>query len=193
MTYRGMRFEIFPQVYEPCDDSFLLAENMLVEKGRVLDVGTGCSILGALASRTASEVVASDINPHALKCARHTAGLNEIKNMRILKSDLFERVEGKFDLILFNPPYLPTEPSEPKDNLAKSWDGGNDGRLLIERFIAEVYNFLNRGGKVQLVQSSLSNPEATLRGFEDVGMWAEICATSRHFFEELCVINAGRD
>src|SRR3972149_4355762 len=67
-------FLVDENVYEPSEDSFLFAENLDVKEGeRVLDMGTGCGIVGVLAARKACEVVAVDVNPHAVRCARENA------------------------------------------------------------------------------------------------------------------------
>jgi len=88
------------------------------------------------------------------------AEINNAK-IRILQGNLFEPVKGeKFDVILLNAPYLPSS----DENLTgaiidKAWGGREDGRTIIDRFIKEVKIHLRDGGKVQLVQSSLSNIE----------------------------------
>ena len=68
-------FDVSENVYEPAEDSFLFAENLDVEKGaKVLDVGTGCGILGIFAAEKAATVVAVDLNPYAVCCARENCG-----------------------------------------------------------------------------------------------------------------------
>ena len=67
-------FDIWENVYEPAEDSFLFAENLDVEKGsQVLDIGTGCGMLGILAAETATEVIAVDLNPYAVRCAKENS------------------------------------------------------------------------------------------------------------------------
>ena len=69
-------FLVDENVYEPAEDSFLFAENLDVKEGeRVLDVGTGCGILGIIAAKKAGEVVAVDVNPYAVRCAKENARL----------------------------------------------------------------------------------------------------------------------
>lgn len=118
--YTGYSFNVWDDVYEPAEDSFLFAENLTVEKGdSVLDLGTGCGILGIIAAQKASTVVASDINPYAVRCARENARLNRIRNrLLFVQSDLFNFLgQKRFDLVLFNAPYLPVD-HEQADSLA---------------------------------------------------------------------------
>ncbi len=73
-------FNVWENVYEPAEDSFLFAENLAVEKGaQVLDIGTGCGLLGILAAEKADNVVAVDLNPYAVCCARENAALNNLQ------------------------------------------------------------------------------------------------------------------
>ena len=73
-------FNVWENVYEPAEDSFLFAENLDVEKGaQVLDVGTGCGMLGILAAEKAGNVVAVDLNPYAVRCAKENAALNNVR------------------------------------------------------------------------------------------------------------------
>jgi release factor glutamine methyltransferase len=192
--YKSKRFEIFPQVYMPSDDSFLLVDSLTVKEGdEVLDLGTGCGIQGIFAAEKASKVLACDINPNAVECARYNVKLNKADNMTVIHSNLFQMVRGRFNLIIFNPPYLPSHPSDLDDYLRKSWDGGREGRAIIDRFIHEVMDFLAKDGKVQIVQSSLNNVEKTVQRFKEVGLHPEITAEKKHFFEKLYVVNVYND
>ncbi|MEM3760934.1 MAG: 50S ribosomal protein L11 methyltransferase, partial [Candidatus Bathyarchaeia archaeon] len=84
-------FYVSENVYEPSDDSFFFAENLRVRKGDfVLDMGTGCGLLGIIAAAKASHVVAVDINPYAVRCAKENAKLNHvIDKMSFIQGDLF--------------------------------------------------------------------------------------------------------
>ena len=109
--FKDFTFLVTDNVYEPSEDSFLFAENLPVERSRrVVDVGTGCGILGIVAARYAERVVAIDVNPCAVRCARRNAEINNATSkMDFVQGDLLGAVREapKFDLILFNAPYLP--------------------------------------------------------------------------------------
>ncbi|NOZ59331.1 MAG: methyltransferase [Euryarchaeota archaeon] len=193
MEYRGVRIETCEGVYSPCDDTFLLAEALEEELrpgDRVLEVGTGTGLLAILAARRAGRVLAVDVSDLAVECARRNVAANGVDNVEVRKSDLFSRVTGKFDLVIFNPPYLPSEDLEPEDDLSRAWDGGRDGRRVTERFVRECPGYLRQGGRVLLVQSSLSAPEKTREMFLRLGFEVSVVAEKRFFFERLCVIRA---
>ena len=105
---------------------------------------------------------------------------------------MFEPVKNrKFDVILFNTPYLPTEDDEViDDTINYAFDGGLNGRKVIDLFLNEVSNYLNDGGIVQLIQSSLSGNEETLDKLDEAGFIAEIVASEHFFFEDITLINA---
>lgn len=191
--YKEIHYQTHPQVYEPAEDTFLLADNLEVERmSRALEIGTGTGLIAILVSRKARMVIATDVNPHALDCTLKNIIANKAYNVELRKGNLFEPVEDeKFDLILFNTPYLPTDEDETVDGeLDASWNGGPSGRDVIDRFLAEVKDHLNPGGKVQLVQSSLTGNEKTLEKLEELGFQASITARENGFFEEIVVITA---
>jgi release factor glutamine methyltransferase len=191
LTYSGLRIKQCEGVYAPADDSLLLADNLVAGIGeRVLDMGTGTGLLGLIAAKYGGQVVAVDLNERALKCAKENAKLNGIRNFKTRKSDLFSKVPEKFDLIIFNPPYLPTEDWEPKDEEAISWDGGRSGREVIDRFLKDVKDHLVRGGRILMVGSSLSNYEKTISILKGQGFRISLLASRKLDFEELVVIRA---
>ena len=98
-------------VYVPAEDSYLLADNLEIKKGQsVLEIGTGSGIVAMYASRLTDDITVTDINFDACELARKNFTENGIENIEILWGNLFEVVENrKFDVILFNTPYLPTE------------------------------------------------------------------------------------
>jgi len=190
MIYRGLKIKLHPQVYEPAEDTFLLAENLRVKEGDVaLDVGTGTGIIALLMAKKAKFVLGVDINPIAVELAKENARLNGITNVEFRQSDLFENVEGEFDIITFNAPYLPGEPEEPID---LALVGGESGREVLDRFLEEFPNYLKENGVVQIVQSSITGIEETLKKLESKGFVAEITAKERYFFEDIVVITARR-
>jgi release factor glutamine methyltransferase len=180
-------------VYIPSDDTFLLAENLEIKEGQsVLEIGTGSGLVSMYASLLTDEVTATDINYNALELAEKNFKLNNISTIKLEFGDLFEPVKDrKFDVILFNTPYLPTDSDDIiNDDLNYAFDGGLDGRKVIDRFINQVSNHLNDRGIVQIIQSSLSDNDRTLDMFDRNGFVAEIAESEKFFFEEIVLINA---
>lgn len=189
-------FLVDEQVYEPAEDSFLIAKKLEVtENDSVLEVGTGCGILAVLAAETVKKVVAVDINPHAIECAKMNAETNGAKEgIDFRQGDLFQPIEkGElFSVIVFNSPYLPSERGEEDTWIGKAWAGGQDGRKVIDRFITEAPQFLAEGGRIMLVQSSLSNINQTIQMFREKGLRAEIVGQVKVAFEAIVLVEAKR-
>ena len=180
-------------VYIPAEDSYLLADNLEIKSGQsVLEIGTGSGIVAMYASRLTDSITVTDINFDACELARKNFEENGIENIEILFGNMFEPVQNrKFDVILFNTPYLPTEDGEVlESNLNYAFDGGLDGRKVIDLFLNEVGNHLNDRGIVQMIQSSLSGNDETLDRFDEMGFIAEIAASEHFFFEDITLINA---
>ena len=180
-------------VYIPSDDTFLLAENLEIKEGMsVLEIGTGSGLVSMYASLLTDDVTATDINYNALELAEKNFKLNKIDTIKLEFGDMFEPVKDKkFDVILFNTPYLPTDSDDViDDDLNYAFDGGLNGRKVIDRFINEVSNHLNDKGIVQMIQSSLSDNDRTLDMFDRNGFVAEIAESEKFFFEEIVLINA---
>jgi len=186
-------FIVNENVYEPAEDSFLLAENMnITEDDTVLDMGTGCGILAVLAAEKAS-VVAIDINPYAIECATKNAEINHVKEeIKFRMGDLFQPLKSidQFSLILFNSPYLPSDPEEEKSWIGKAWAGGPNGRKVINRFITSAPSFLADKGKILLVQSSLSDVQTTLKMFNEIKMRAMVVTQVKVPFERIILVEA---
>ena len=188
-------FLVDENVYEPAEDSFLFAENLTVDTGkRVLDIGTGCGILGILAAEKARWVMAADVNPYAVRCAKENAVLNNVRGkMAFAQGDLFTWLSRKatFDVILFNAPYLPVSEGEADSWLGRAWAGGATGRQVIDRFIKKAPCHLKRAGHVLLMQSTLANVDQTLRRFAECHLNAEVMAERElPFFETVVLIEA---
>jgi release factor glutamine methyltransferase len=189
--YNNVKYNTCDEVYPPAEDTFLLVDNLEIsETDEILEIGTGTGIISITASLKAKNVTSTDINPNAINCCKKNIELNKRNNITVLESDLFENINKKYDLILFNTPYLPVTEDEENDIYSKAWDGGVDGRKVIDKFIKEVPDYLKENGKIQIIQSSLSNNEKTLEYFNDVGFKAEITATEHQFFEDITLITA---
>lgn len=152
LHYRGTQVCVLPNVYEPSDDTFLLVDAVLSEvhpAHSVLEVGTGCGLIAKLVAKTAQSVIATDINPHAVTNAR-------LNGVNVVQGDLFANLGRRFDFIIFNPPYLPTQSKMRHDWLTQAWDGGRSGREVIGRFLSQVDKHLATKGRVLLLISSIT-------------------------------------
>ena len=192
-----MKLEIFKEVYAPAEDSFMLAEHAKKLKGKILDMGTGCGIVALANAKNNKKnfVEGCDINEIAVENAKNNAKINGIKNVKFFVSDLFKNVpkNKKYDWIVFNPPYLPTGKNEKiKGKLNAAFDGGRNGRKVLDRFLKECKKHLKKGGGLVLLSSSLNGHEKTIRTLEKMGFEVEVICEERFFFERLYVIKAIR-
>ena len=148
------------EIYEPAEDSYLMSKTLkeiipklLKENPNIkfLEVGSGSGILLETAKELGikeSHIFASDINEDAVE---HCKGLG----FNCIYSDLFDNIEGKFHLIIFNPPYLPINPKEPPESQLIT-TGGETGSEIINRFLEQAENYLEENGKIFLLTSSLT-------------------------------------
>ena len=193
--YKDKTFTIDPEVYEPAEDTFLLADNLDVRDGeRVLELGTGCGLFAVLAARAGARVVATDINPLVLACARKNAdahGASDLIDFRL--GNLFEPVDGdKFDLVIFNPPYLPVLDDEAiGNNIDLAWEAGPDGRAVIDPFLEGLPTHIVENGRALFVQSSLSNIAKTLLFLRTRDFKVDVVSRKLPF-EELFLIHAAK-
>ena len=161
-----MRIIAPPGVFRPRSDSRLLADcaRPYAAGARVLDLCTGSGFLALAAARAgATEVVAIDVSRRAVAAARLNARLNGVR-VSARRGDLFEPVAGaRFDLIVSNPPYLPgAGDGLPSRGPARAWEGGQDGRVLLDRICDQAPAHLRPGGVLLLVHSSVCGEQRTL-------------------------------
>ncbi len=192
-AYKGLRLLIPEDVYPPAEDSLMLADAASGLRGRVLEVGCGCGIASlACAKNGGSQVLGVDVSPNAVRCAAENAARNSIKNAKFIKGNLFSAVEGmQFDALIFNPPYLPTKEAERiKGPLNHAFDGGDDGRKALDRFLTEFNRYLKPSGLLLLVQSSLNGPEETRAKLGALGYKVETVEKQSFFFESIYLFRA---
>lgn len=193
--FANFAFEVLKHVYEPAEDSFLFADKLQIKDDSwVLDVGTGCGILAVVSAKKGANTVATDINPHAVQCAKKNAELNDVANrVFVLQGYLFSPIRrgANFDVILFNAPYLPSEDAARESWIEWAWAGGPSGRNVIDKFISETQKYLKSNGEILLMQSTLSNVKETLDRFRQKSLKAKIIAEQDlPFFEKIVLIRA---
>lgn len=195
-------------MYLPFEDSFFFAEFLSSylkklpkkekKKLKFLDMGTGSGILAETAKHAGiREITAVDIDKEAVDY------VEKIKRIKAIHSDLFSNVNGKFDIITFNAPYLPKD----KFGIDKGKDttGGKKGDETAIKFIKQAKQHLEKGGKIFLLVSSLT-PKTRIKKFLQKGILGyrnsgkfkknfcirkfspKIAAKKRIFFEELVIL-----
>lgn len=172
-------------VYPPQHDSSLLISQIRrrvdVAGRSVLDLCTGSGVVAIAAAQLgAASVTAFDVCPDAVRCARSNAATAGVA-VEVKSGDHRSAVAaGPYDIVLCNPPYVPTVPGvDPlPDHIgpAWAWDAGPDGRLVLDPLCASTPELLAAGGTLLLVQSELADPRLSLRQLRREGLRADIVA-----------------
>jgi release factor glutamine methyltransferase len=175
------------KIYQPAEDSYLMSRILkekipiLLEKKpnlNFLEIGAGSGIHLETAYNSGikkENIFSSDINKYAVSHC-NLLGFN------CVYSDLFENIDGKYFIIIFNPPYLPEDSREPEDSRV-STTGGEKGSEIILRFLKEAKNYLEKDGKIFLITSTLSEEI----NFQELGYEAKELGCEKMFFERLCI------
>lgn len=184
MEYKdGLDMAEDPEVYPPSEDSILLTESLDIRIGeKVLEIGTGSGIVSIQCALNGADVVCGDINPRAVALARRNVAANGV-DIDVRETDVYSNIEGRFDTIVFNLPYLPVED---EGELAKAWSGGPDGLGPLPRLLEGAPEHLLPDGRVVVVVSSLMDRaglDKTLEGYE-----VKVLGELPLFFERLQVL-----
>lgn len=170
-------------VYQPAEDSFLIGDVVkrflsVKKPRRVLDMGSGTGYLAEICVKNGvnqEDLVLVDKNKDAIKILK-----NKFPRAEVLESDLFSKVRGKFDLIIFNPPYLPKDEREPESSRLAT-TGGDRGSEVLNKFLKDSVNFLESNGKIFVLTSNLTE-EVDFRDYKK-----RIIERKKIFMEELFV------
>ncbi len=156
--FMGLKFKVNSNVLIPRQDTEVLVEEALkrIQSGmRVLDMctGSGCIAVSIAKNVPHIEMHAVDISKQALNVAKDNAKLNEV-SVEFERSDLFDHVTGKYDVIVSNPPYIPTSeipklmPEVGSFEPVEALDGKEDGLYFYRKIIAECKDYLNPDGMI---------------------------------------------
>ena len=153
--FMGLEFEVNEEVLIPRQDTEVLVEEVLKvsEKKSVLDMctGSGCIIVSLAKLSKLSKAVGVDISKKALAQATINAKKHTVE-IEYLESDLFDQVNGSFDIIVSNPPYIPTDeitglmPEVKNHEPILALDGNRDGLEFYRRIASEAKKYLNDNG-----------------------------------------------
>jgi release factor glutamine methyltransferase len=146
----------------------------------VADVCTGSGALAiAAAQASARSVTAIDVSRRALWSVRLNARLNGVR-VRTRRGELLAAVPGdRFDLIVSNPPYLPSLDELPTRGAARHTEAGPDGRVLLDRLIAEAPEHLLPGGLLMVTHSSINDEDPTLERMREAGLEPDVLERRR--------------
>ncbi|XP_043695559.1 methyltransferase N6AMT1-like [Telopea speciosissima] len=200
-----------PEVYEPCDDSFALVDALLADRNNLLEhrptfcIELGCGsgyVITSLAIMLGQEgagvsYFATDINPHAVRVTRETLEAHGVHAEVILTdivSGLERRLVGMGDVIVVNPPYVPTPEDEVgRDGIASAWAGGENGRSVIDRILPIADKLLSERGWLYMLTLAANNPSQICRMMREKGYASRIIVQRSTEEESLHVIKFWRD
>ena len=150
-----IRIEVAEDVYAPSDDSLLMISAIHPVQGHlVLEIGTGSGIIALHCAKAGCEVIAVDISQNSLDCAKNNAEINSLA-VKYIQSDLFSNITGKFDLIIFNPPYLSGQDAEVLAvNDKRQLIGGEEGHEISVQFMEQAIHHLTVNGRIYLLTST---------------------------------------
>lgn len=198
--YRDIVLELRQEVYEPREDSELLAEAVEEEiasriarhdigSGEIskilfLDLGCGTGIVAIAAAKAGAKVTATDMSKEAVGLTMWNAKSNNV-HVECIRSDLLDGMKGTFDIIAFNAPYLPEEVKKGNE----AWAAGADLQV-IRRAVEQAKERLNPNGALLLAISSLTGMGKVRKLLESNGFRHETVAERKVPWETLSVLKA---
>jgi release factor glutamine methyltransferase len=187
-TIKRRIFYFTPEVFSPqffvVSSTFFANHLQIPRNARVLDMGTGSGILGILASQRAESVIATDINPKAIRNARINVKINHLEHkITLRRGNLFHPIREKFDVILFNPPYYPVKP---KTYMEVAWCCG-ENYIILRNFLSQVRKYLTPKGFIQISVSSYMDLKLLQRMFKKYELRCVTVARKFLLFEILYI------
>ncbi len=187
--------ELDEGVYKPAEDSLLLLDSIeslgSLRRLKCLDVGTGTGIAAIYMARRGCETFATDITEESVELAYRNARINGV-TLHVTQGDLMEHFrDSSFDIVTFNPPYLPESPSD--FGLSLSWAGGLRGREVIDCFLSDLTRVLRKGGEALILHADYNEPHRTLKWGRERGFDVHIVGRRKLAFHELVVLELLRN
>ena len=202
LNFKQYSLDIPARVYLPSDDTDLMIdvlEQEIVKPNKFFDsaieLGAGNGFLSIEIYDNIKELISTDINPIVIDYLLNVKEQYHLEKQKITYSNLFDSIDEnkKFDLIIFNPPYVPSEEilSEDDDEI-NGYDlavnGGERGREIIDLFIEQLPNHLADRGICYLLVSSLNDVSEIIKKLLEKKLSAKIIDSKKLFFEELFVL-----
>lgn len=173
-------------IYQAAEDSYLLQKEIKKylknkdKKIKILDMGSGSGIQAQTCKDLGfNNILTVDVNKKAIS---HLKSLD----FDTIQTNLFSNIKGKFDIILFNPPYLPEDKREPEDSKLAT-TAGKKGYEIIIKFLIQAKKHLAKKGIILLLFSSLSQPKIIINKANSLGYIIKLLDKQKLFFEELYV------
>ncbi len=182
----GIQIEVAQDVYSPSDDTLLMLSAISPRVSQsILEMGTGSGIIALHCAKTGCKTTAADISTNSLDCARSNAQINNL-NIQFIQSDLFSSIQGKYDIIIFNPPYLSGKDAEVLAvNDKRQLIGGEEGHEISIKFMEQAVKHLSENGRIYLLTSTETS-EKVIQYARQLFLVDKI-AEQRMFFEVLAV------
>jgi release factor glutamine methyltransferase len=185
MFYLGLELRIPEDVFPPSGGGAFhrLVRDEVRPSDRVLDMGTGSGINAILAAKTCSDIVAVDINPKAVEAARRNAALNGVADrITFCVSDVFDAVDGTFDLIVIDPPF---RWFAARDLLELST--ADENYRALTRFLTEAHRYLRPGGRILMNIGTSGDIDYLNHLIEKTGFRKEVLSTEELIRDDLTV------
>ncbi|MHA1924448.1 MAG: HemK2/MTQ2 family protein methyltransferase [Candidatus Thorarchaeota archaeon] len=190
MKFNDKKLEVDDGVYPPAEDAYLLLDAIELERAdSFLEIGCGTGLISVAAAEVAKSVVAIDLELNAVRNTRRNMEINSVSGRScVIQSDLLGALahNARFNVIAFNPPYLPENGTVTE--MDHAFVGGGAGVELTERFILQAIPHLERNGRIYIVVSSLADIERVSNFMKSQGLQVNDMAETKLFFETLRVL-----